>query len=105
MGEYSVIRFEELGSNCVDCGFILAGLNGTEGVNICQKIEQALTEGKMAIDVQAEHISFVTEGISCNFIGDENRLAAIKQMLLIGNVQREPFNDSNYQGFMLTRNA
>lgn len=101
----SVMMFKVVGNGSVERGFILAGLNGTEGVNICEKIEGALKRGIGAIDVQAEKISFIVEGLSCMFFAEEEGLDAVKKMLTIGRVQHEPYSDSNYQGFRLTRSA
>jgi hypothetical protein len=104
MNMVSAIIFEPLGKGTDDCGFILAGLDGTEGASICKKIEEALIRGNMGIDIKNEQISFMVEGVSCMFLADEERLLAINKMLEAGRVQREPYADANYQGFKLTKN-
>jgi len=101
-----ILRFKTLGNNCADCGFTLEGLHNTEGIRICEMIESAVREGRMAIEIIGSQILFIAEGIACVFHEKSSeRLSAIKAMLKSGEVQIEPFLKPNYHGFSLTKST
>jgi len=91
--------FEALGVNCCDCGFSLTGHIFQGGAEICSKIEQELRKGTLGIDVQAEEIHFVFEGVKITFTERPERLLAMLQPER--HLNFKPSGDSNYKGFIL----
>lgn len=96
------MEFKVLGSNFLDCGFVLTGRMYTGGSEICSRIEQELRNGTLGIEVKEGTISFIFEGVIIGFTENPEKLSMVKQMLKPEtHLCFEPWMDSNYKGFAL----
>ena len=103
MGNKS-LHFDVVGSNCVDCGLILKGIENTSGAMLCRMLYDAIRKGEASVKMRDEKVIFAVNEITFNFPVPENRLRAVKSLLEQRTMCLEPIDEINYVGFVLSRN-
>lgn len=98
------LHFDVVGSNCVDCGLILKGIENTSGATLCRMLYEAIRKGEASVKMRDEEVIIAVDGISFNFSVPEERLRAVKLLLEQRAICLEPIDEINYVGFMLSRN-
>jgi hypothetical protein len=98
-----LLKMMVFGSNCVDCELVLQGRENTAGESFCQMIHDGLLDGNVSMKMGDSEVYFTVDGVTFGFAVPKERVGAVSLLIENGNICLEPFNESNYTGFSLSR--